>query len=246
MSNRVRKIFMPGSVRVQDKDYLKLPPTERVEEYIRQAIYRGELKPRERVIEEDVAKQLECSRGPVREAMQRLERDGLIVTLARRGRFIRDVSTESIEAICTMRGKLEALCVRYLREDLSEDTERTLRKALRQLKRAVDQKDEDAFFEADMNLHQTIWRLSNREILQRHLTMIINPFVFGFARTYSANAPFSLRYRDHAEYVEMVLTAPIRRVEHLVEQYFEKRAEVILSQLRTSSAVARNGHRTLG
>jgi DNA-binding GntR family transcriptional regulator len=43
--------------------------------------------------------------------MQRLERDGLIMTLARRDRFIRDVSTESMEAICIMRGKLEALCV---------------------------------------------------------------------------------------------------------------------------------------
>jgi hypothetical protein len=41
---------------------------------------------------------------------------------------------------------------------------------------------------------------SNREILQRHLTMIIDPFVFGFARTYSANASFSLRYRDHAQW----------------------------------------------
>jgi DNA-binding transcriptional MocR family regulator len=54
-----------------------LLPTERVEECIRQAIYRGELKPRERVIEEDLAKHLSCSRGPVREAMQRLERDVL-------------------------------------------------------------------------------------------------------------------------------------------------------------------------
>jgi DNA-binding GntR family transcriptional regulator len=226
---------------VRERNYRSLPPTERVEEYIRQAIYRGELKPRERVIEEDLAKQLECSRGPVREAMQRLERDGLIVTLARRGRFIRDVSTESMEAICIMRGKLEALCVRYLREELSDDSERTLRAALKQLKRAVDRKDEDAFFDADMNLHQTIWRLSNREILQRHLTMIINPLVFGFARTYSANASFSLRYRDHAQYVEMVLTAPIGKVEHLVEQYFEKRAGVILSQLRSPSRVG-NGN----
>jgi DNA-binding GntR family transcriptional regulator len=228
---------------MRGKDYSNLPPTERVEEYIRQAIYRGELKPRERVIEEDLAKQLSCSRGPVREAMQRLERDGLIMTVARRGRFIRDVSTESMEAICIMRGKLEALCVRYLREQLSDESEQTLRRALKQLKRAVDKKDEDAVFDADMNIHQTIWRLSNRDVLERHLNLIINPFIFGFARVYSANAPFSLRYKDHAQYVEMVLTAPIGRVERLVEQYFEKRAEVVLSQLHSPSAFPRNGNR---
>ena len=55
----------------------RLTATDKVEEYIRHAIYRGALKPRERVIEEAVAKQLNCSRGPVREAFLRLERDGL-------------------------------------------------------------------------------------------------------------------------------------------------------------------------
>jgi len=68
-----------------------------------------------------------------------------------------------------MRGKFEALCLRYLREQLSEESEQTLRRALKQLKRAVDKKDEDSAFDADMNIHQTIWRLSNRELLERHL-----------------------------------------------------------------------------
>jgi DNA-binding GntR family transcriptional regulator len=96
---------------MRGKDCRSLPPTGRVEEYVRQAIDRGGLNPRERVIEEDLAKQLNCGRGPVREAMQRLERDGLIMTLVRRGRFIRDVSTESMEAICIMRGKTRSsLC----------------------------------------------------------------------------------------------------------------------------------------
>ena len=87
----------------------RLTATERVEEYIRHAIYRGALKPRERVIEENVAKYLKCSRGPVREAFLRLERDGLVVTVARRGTFIRDISRESIEVVFEMRGKLEAI-----------------------------------------------------------------------------------------------------------------------------------------
>src|ERR1700760_3147212 len=111
--------------------------TERVEEHIRQAIYRGALKPRERIIEEDVANQLKCSRGPVREAFLRLERDGLIVTVARRGTFIRDISASSIEVIFSMRSKLEALCVRYLREELTDETEKLLRDALKQMKAAA-------------------------------------------------------------------------------------------------------------
>src|SRR5580700_8565127 len=151
---------------VEKNSQRRLSATERVEEHIRRAIYRGALKPRERIIEEDVAKQLKCSRGPVREAILRLERDGLVVTVARRGTFIRDISRESIEVVFEMRGKLEALCVRHLREHLTEEIEETLREALRKLRTAAAKNDEEGFYAADMNFHQTIWRLSHRGILE--------------------------------------------------------------------------------
>src|SRR3954452_8479771 len=112
----------------------RVSATDRVEQYIRQSIYTGALKPRERVIEEEVAKQLKCSRGPVREALLRLERDGLIVTVPRRGTFIRDISGESIEVIFSIRSRLEALCVKYLRQDSSPDAEKILKKILKDMK----------------------------------------------------------------------------------------------------------------
>jgi DNA-binding GntR family transcriptional regulator len=208
-----------------------LTATERVEEYIRHAIYRGALKPRERVIEEVVATALKCSRGPVREAFLRLERDGLVVTVARRGTFIRDISRESIEVVFEMRGKLEALCVRHLREHLTEEMEATLREALRNLKSAAANNDEEEFYAADMNFHQTIWRLSHRGILENTLITIMNPFIFMLARAYSTQTPMSVRYKEHAQYLEKVLTEPTSRVERSIEQYFREKEEEILSKL---------------
>ncbi len=209
----------------------QLSATERVEQYVRQAIYRGTLKPRERLIEEDLACQLKCSRGPVREALLRLERDGLIVTLQRRGTFIRDISPESIEVVFSMRGKLEALCVRYLRQQLGRESEQALRAVLKEMKSAVSQNDDELFLQADMKLHQTIWQLSNREPLQRTLGTIMNPFIFMLARAYSAQTPRAQRYKEHAQYIDTVLTAPASRVEQLVEQYFRGLAQDVLSQI---------------
>jgi DNA-binding GntR family transcriptional regulator len=194
--------------------------TERVEQYIRQCIYNGALKPRERLIEEDLAKQLECSRGPVREALLRLERDGLIVTVPRRGTFIRDISTDSIEVIFGIRGKLEALCVRYLRQELTPQSEQTLRKALKAMKSAAMQGDEEAFLQADLGLHRTIWKLSNRDQLYRTLNTIMNPFIFMVARAFSTRMPLKQRYRNHEGYLETVLTTPLNAVEAAVEEYF--------------------------
>jgi len=204
------------------KSKTRVSASVRVEQHIRHAIYTGVLKPRERIIEEDLAKQLECSRGPVREALLRLERDGLIVTVSRRGTFIRDISAESIEVVFSMRAKLEALCVRYLRQELTEEHEQTLRQALDHMRIAAARNDEERFLQADMELHQTIWRLSNREALYRNLTTVMNPYIFMVARIYSSRMPLQNRYLNHEEYVEMILTSPVSRVEKLVEEYFRK------------------------
>lgn len=210
----------------------RISATERVEQHIRECIYNGMLTPRERLIEEDLAKQLNCSRGPVREALLRLERDGLIVTVPRRGTFIRDISTESIEVIFSIRGKLEALCVRYLRQELTERTEETLRKALKAMKAAATSGDEEAFLQADLELHRTIWKLSNRDQLYRTLNTIMNPFIFMVARAFSTRVPIKQRYRNHEGYVDSILTMPLKEVEATVEGYFRTLYEKLGIQIR--------------
>src|SRR5437868_10101165 len=109
----------------------KLSASQRVELHIKKAIYAGELRPRERIIEDDVARRLKCSRGPVREALLRLERDGLVVTIPRRGTFIHDISRESIDVVFRIRGKLEGLCVQYMRENNNAKDELVLHECLR-------------------------------------------------------------------------------------------------------------------
>src|SRR5438105_5627563 len=143
----------------------KLSASQRVELHIKKAIYAGQLRPRERIIEEDIAGRLKCSRGPVREALLRLERDGLVVTIPRRGTFIHDISAESIDVVFRIRGKLEGLCVRYMREQLTRQDEEALRECLKKMKAATAAADNEQFLQADMRLHQTIWKRSKREQL---------------------------------------------------------------------------------
>src|ERR1039458_4246760 len=110
-----------------------IPASQRVETHLRKAIHAGKLRPRQRIIEEDLARELDVSRGTVRESLLRLERDGLIVTTSRRGTFIRDLSFEETKVVFSMRGKLEALCVRYMRESMKPETEVVLKRALRKM-----------------------------------------------------------------------------------------------------------------
>ncbi len=195
--------------------------SQKVEAFIRQAIYEGRLKPRERIIEDDIARYMGCSRGPVREAVLRLERDGMIVITPRRGTFIRDISPDEVNVVFSIRGKLEGLCARYMRESMTGEMEAALLKCLAAMKAAADAADDEAFLQADMRLHRTIWKLSGKRQLYRTLNFTMNPLFFIVARTYS-NQLHSVAdaYLNHEAYVQTVLQAPVSRVEREVEKYF--------------------------
>lgn len=194
---------------------------QKVEDFIKRSVYRGHLHPRERIIEDDVARRLNVSRGTVREALLSLEADGLVVTTPRRGTFIRAISGHELRAIFGMRGKLEGLCVRYMREAAKPGTETILRKALRKMKSAAINNDHEKFFHADMELHQAIWKLSGQPQLFRTLNLVMSPFIFLIARTYSSVLPITDRFESHNNYVELILQTPLTRVEREVERYFD-------------------------
>src|ERR1035438_7856236 len=190
-----------------------VPASQRVETHLRKAIHAGKLRPRQRIIEEDLARELEVSRGP--------GRDGLVVTTSRRGTFIRDISLVEIGVIFRMRAKLEGLCVRYMRENPAIDPPEILNRALKKLKAAAAKKNEEQFFDADMELHRAIWKAANQPLLYRTLNLLMNPYIFIIARAYSSRIPLSNRRENHEHYVRMILKTPLDKIESEVERYFD-------------------------
>jgi len=192
--------------------------SKRVEAHLRKAIHAGKLRPRQRIIEEDLAQELEVSRGPVREALLRLERDGLVVTTSRRGTFIRDISLAEIGVIFHMRAKLEGLCVRYMRENASVDCSELLNRALKKLKTAAAKNNEEQFFDADMELHRTIWKASNQPLLYRTL----NPVSYTHLDVYKRQAS------HHLEGIQPAAPLPDSQSAH-ESLYFHHSPRVFLS-----------------
>jgi DNA-binding GntR family transcriptional regulator len=85
---------------------------QRVYDQIKQAILASELKPRERLTETGLAAQLAVSRTPIREAIQKLEREGLVERSSQTGTVVADIRPEDVADIYEMRAYLEALAVR--------------------------------------------------------------------------------------------------------------------------------------
>jgi len=86
---------------------------EDVTEQLRDAIFRGHFAPGQHLAEEQLARTLGVSRGPVREALVRLEREGLIASQANRRSIVAQLSRRDLEEVYTIRLALERLAVQY-------------------------------------------------------------------------------------------------------------------------------------
>jgi DNA-binding GntR family transcriptional regulator len=91
-----------------------------VYEEIRRAIVEGKIRPNERLIEADLAERLDVSRTPVRESMQRLAADGLVVS-RRRGWAVREHSPQEIQEIYEVRAALEGYAARLAAERATDE-----------------------------------------------------------------------------------------------------------------------------
>ena len=85
------------------------PLREVVCETLRDAVRRGVLKPGERLMEIQLAEELGVSRTPVREAIRKLEMEGYVIMMPRRGTYIADLSIRDINEVFEIRTSLESL-----------------------------------------------------------------------------------------------------------------------------------------
>lgn len=91
-------------------NYLSLK--DRAYQNIKFQIIRGNLRPGTRLLEEELAKAMSISRAPIREAFNKLEKEGFVTTIPRKGTAVSNVTTETIEDIFEIREILESLAVK--------------------------------------------------------------------------------------------------------------------------------------
>ncbi len=85
---------------------------DRVYQNIKFQIIRGSLKPGTRLLEEELSKAMNISRAPIREAFNRLEKEGFVTIVPRRGTAVSNITIQMIEDIFEIRETLESLAVK--------------------------------------------------------------------------------------------------------------------------------------
>ncbi len=133
-----------------------LPLRDVVFNTLRQAILTGELKPGERLMEIHLANRLGVSRTPIREAIRKLELEGLVTMIPRRGAEVAQITEKSMKDVLEVRRTLDALSAELACERISPEEEDALKKACQDFEDAVKTKDAKVIAKADVALHDII------------------------------------------------------------------------------------------
>jgi DNA-binding GntR family transcriptional regulator len=143
-------------------------------EILSEAIFSGKIKPGERLNESQLSRELHISRAPIREALQLLQEQGMVVNHARRGMFVVSLEPEDIQKINSIRLILEAECLRLARKNLTTVSEAKLVQLLERLERS-ESASPNIRTRLDFDFHRTIWAATGNEYLERTLTSLSGP-----------------------------------------------------------------------
>ena len=154
---------MQDNLQVNMDEYL--PLRDVVFKTLRQGILTGELKPGERLMEIHLAERLGVSRTPIREAIRKLELEGLVIMIPRRGAEVARITEKHLRDVLEVRRAVDALAVELACERISDSDKVALKKACDAFEGAIRSKEVRQIASCDVELHDIIVKATGNEKL---------------------------------------------------------------------------------
>lgn len=138
---------------------------KQVYHHLRVSILRGEIAPNTKLVELTLAEQTGTSQGTIRDALQRLERDGLVERREHRGTYVTELPTDEMQEVFAIRGMIEAFAVRRaIRFATAADLQR-LEHLHGAMSLAAQQNHFEELVELDLEFHRTLCELAHSHLL---------------------------------------------------------------------------------
>ncbi len=133
---------------------------------LRDAIVTGDLKPGERLMEVELAEKMGVSRTPVREAIRRLETEGLVSIIPRKGTHVAKLSVKDIVDVLEVRAALDGLATELAARNVRQETLRCLDGIHKQYVAALEKENLATAIKKDVEFHNTIYNASGNDKLK--------------------------------------------------------------------------------
>lgn len=209
-----------------------MPLREEVFYTIREAILKGNLKPGTRLKEIALANEMGVSRTPVRDAIRKLELEGLVVIEPNRGACVSEIARQELNDVLELRRGLEELAIQKACERITPEELENLEAAAEEFSSLVSGRDLKDLAEADVHFHDVIYRASHN----RRLVQILNNLreqMYRFRMEYLKDeSSRKLLDQEHHEILEAVRKGDAEAAHTCICQHIDNQYDMILKSLK--------------
>lgn len=197
------------------------------------AVHRGAIAPDQRIVQERLAEDLNISRTPVREALLRLEQDGILVAAGTGGFVIRSITEDEVKEIYEARTAVEVQAARLLAAARDGARNAVIRDTIKKKEKLKSQSTRD-YFEANRSIHRCIVEQTrNRYLVEMFDTIWNRGFSFHlFAAIGSRNLAKSLG--DHISLIEAIESGDVERTAIVFQDHITDGLDLQVAALKAA------------
>jgi DNA-binding GntR family transcriptional regulator len=199
-----------------------------VYERLKQAIVQGDLDPGSRVVESRLAEALGISRTPVREAIHKLEREGLLRQHPRRGFFVEGLGRDDIEETFGIRSVLESYAARLAAVRHEDGELRPLEAKLREYQEHLDLQDLGTLPQINTEFHDLLYGLSRSPRLVKMINDLRDHIYRYRVVILKVKDMAELSHADHRSMLTAMKERNADRVEKLVKDHLRRGQEIVI------------------
>lgn len=216
-----------------------LPLRDVVFNTLRRGILTGELKPGERLMEIHLANRLGVSRTPIREAIRKLELEGLVKMIPRRGAEVANITEKNLRDVLEVRQALEQLAIRLACERITEEEKSVLRQCMHECERTVRTGDTSAIAKADVAFHDVIVEASGNDRLVQ-LVNNLGEQMYRYRFEYIKDASkHDQILREHSLMYETILQNEGDKATDVVRIHIENQERAVMSLIEREQRTAK-------
>lgn len=216
----------PATRRVSDQVYLRL----------KAAIVRGHFEPGARLVERDLTSRFEVSRTPIREALQRLEQDGLVVCRPHCAYSVRVPHVDEAATAYEARGVLETACCGLAAKRATPDQVERLRALVADGWQMLAREDYESLLLCNNDLHALLAEASHNSFLVEQHRRLWTYVDLLRGRFWSSTDRPKVGHDEHEAIVEAIADHQVGLAEQLASMHVRKAWEGVAGRLRRSQS----------
>jgi DNA-binding GntR family transcriptional regulator len=199
---------------------------------IKNMIIVREIEPGKKINEEQLAKEIRVSRTPIREALCRLENEGIVKIIPRRGAFVADLNEINVSEILLIREVLEGLVARLATENMDEKTLDKLKKALDKVN-TTSEEDRDlvTYTRSEVDFHASLLSASNNHMLKSMMEIVNAHLQIIRLRTVVIPERAQKTVKEHHQILKAIEKGDAHDAEELMRRHVRSVREVALRNI---------------